>query len=407
MLAARYSCGKPNSSHWWQSLEKTSLNPTPRSERAELALDTILGRPATGIPAWFINPMEHGMIDRIAGVPEGSYLHRPEPTYRRMLINAGCCLVDQYISENPLSMGRFGYERGTTPLVAGIDAAEIRLDGTLIDSPEAVAAHIEAVRIPRLQDRVRTFDEEACVQSILDSEAAIQAQLGPPVLKSGYGFVHFPTLDYGMYGYEAYFMAYALYPDVIEQLFAAQADLALRHNAAALRAIREGDLPPLVRLDHDVADSRGTLVNIKSLDKLWFPHFASCLAPLLNSDVKLIWHCNGNLNEMVPRLLEVGLKGFQGFQYEDGMEYEAICAMKTKDGDPLFIIAGVSVTRTLPVGSPSDVRREMRWLVEHGPRTGLMLGASSSITPGVPWRNLQALIEGFHYYRMHGREGRM
>ena len=383
------------------------MNPTPLSERAQLALDTILGKPATGIPAWFINPMEHRMIDRIAGVPEGSYLHRLEPTYRQMLINAGCCLVDQYIPENPLSMGRFGYERCATPLVAGIDAAEIRVDGTLIDSPEAVAEHIEAVRIPRLQESVRTFDEEACVQGILGSEAAIQAQLGPAMLKSGYSFVHFPTLDYGMYGYEAYFMAYALYPDVIERLFAAQADLALHHNTAALRAIREGNLPPLVRLDHDMADSRGTLVSIKSLDKLWFPHFARCLAPLLDSDVKLIWHCDGNLSEMVPRLLEVGLKGFQGFQYEDGMNYEAICAMKTKDGDPLFITAGVSVTRTLPAGSPSDVRREMRWLVEHGPRTGLMLGASSSITPGVPWRNLQALIEGFHHYRRHGREGRM
>ncbi len=381
------------------------MNPTPLSERAQLALDTILGKPATGIPAWFINPMEHRMIDRIARVPEGSYLLRPEPTYRQMLINAGCCLVDQYIPENPLSMGRFGYERGAAPLVAGIDAVEIRVDGMLIDSPEAVAAHIEAVRIPRLQESVRTFDEEACVQSILDGEAAIQAQLGPAMLKSGYSFVHFPTLDYGMYGYEAYFMAYALYPDVIERLFAAQADLALRRNTAALRAFREGNLPPLVRLDHDMADSRGTLVHIKSLDKLWFPHFAGCLAPLLNSDVKLIWHCDGNLSEMVPRLREVGLKGFQGFQYEDGMDYEAICAMKTRDGDPLLISAGVSVTRTLPAGRPSDVRREMRWLVEHGPQTGLMLGASSSITPGVPWRNLQALIEGFHYYRIHGREG--
>jgi hypothetical protein len=51
MLAARYSCGKPNSSHWWQSSEKTSINPAPLFERAQLALDTILGKPGTGIPA--------------------------------------------------------------------------------------------------------------------------------------------------------------------------------------------------------------------------------------------------------------------------------------------------------------------------------------------------------------------
>ena len=39
------------------------------------------------------------------------------------------------------------------------------------------------------------------------------------------------------------------------------------------------------------------------------------------------------------------------------------------------------------------------WLVEHGPKQSMFLGGSSSIAPGVSWENLQALAEGFHYYR--------
>ena len=74
----------------------------------------------------------------------------------------------------------------------------------------------------------------------------------------------------------------------------------------------------------------------------------------------MIWHCDGNLMQMVPRLLDAGLHGFQGFQYENGMDYERICQMKSCEGDSLIIIAGVSVTRTLPQGTPDDVRREMR-----------------------------------------------
>jgi hypothetical protein len=99
----------------------------------------------------------------------------------------------------------------------------------------------------------------------------------------------------------------------------------------------------------------------------------------------------------------VGLHGFQGFQYEAGMDYEKICRMKTRQGEELIIIAGVSVTRTLPMGTPDDVRRELRWLVERGPRTGLFLACTSSVTPGVPWRNIEALVEGLRYYRAHGR----
>lgn len=129
------------------------------------------------------------------------------------------------------------------------------------------------------------------------------------------------------------------------------------------------------------------------------------IRPFLDAGVRLIWHCDGNLMEMVPRLLECGIGGFQGFQYEDGMDYERICRMTDRDGGPLFILAGVSVTRTLPFGTPDDVRRELRWLVENGPPVGLMLGASSSIAPGVCPENLDRLFDGLRYYQEHGRKG--
>ena len=372
-------------------------------ERALLTRDVIDGKPVKGIPTWLINPMEWRMIDRLAEMPEGSYRQNPVATYHRMFEKIGIGLVDQWIPDNPLSMGSQGYEAGTEH-GATTGAEEVTIDGILIDSPEAVVAHLESVVFPSLQAALaQPYDEEARVREIIAGEAAVQQTIGPNMLKSGYGFIHFPGFTYYNYGYANYFMAYGLYPEVIERHFALQADLALRNNRAAARAFVEGDLPRLFRLDHDMADSRGTLVNIASLDELWFPHFARCLEPLLKTDVKLIWHCDGNLSQMVPRLLEVGLKGFQGFQYEDNMDYEQICRLKTRDGDDLFIIAGVSVTRTLPMGTPADVKREMRWLVENGPKTGLILGGSSSITPGVSWENLRTLVEGFAFYREHGR----
>jgi hypothetical protein len=372
------------------------------TETAQLALDTILQKPTRGIPSWLINPMQHSIIERISGAPAGDYKRKPEQTYLAMLRAAGTCLLDQYIPENPLTMEEAGFE-GDASKTATAGAQKIVVDGIEIDSPEAVVEHLEKIEFPRLRQAVADFNEARLVQDILAGEQALQDILGPSILKSGYGFIVMPVLDYYRYGYEHYFMAYAHYPDVLEKHFLLQADYGILHNRAAARTYAEGNLPPLYRLDQDMADSRGTLVNIKSLDKIWFPHFSRCLEPLLKTDVRLIWHCDGNLMQMVPRLLEVGLRGFQGFQYEDGMDYPKICAMKTRTGESLFIIAGVSVTRTLPFGSPADIQREMTWLVDNGPRTGLVLGASSSITPGVPWANIQTLIEGFQYYREHGR----
>ncbi len=377
---------------------------------ARMALDALLGKPAEGVPSWVIHPMEHGIIERLADVREGTYRKNPVETYLRMQRNAGTGMIDQWIPDNPLSMGDHGYD-DDAPKGATTGAGSVIRDGITIDSPEAVAEHIEKIAVPRMQQAARKWRSDPekhaaeTVRNILDGERRVQELFGPDILKAPYGVAGFPSLPYFTYGYQNYFMAYALYPDVVERDFKAQADYHALRNCAVAQAYAAGNLPPLLRLDHDIADSRGTLVDVRSLDRIWFPHFERSLAPLLDSGLKLIWHCDGNLMQMVPRLLEVGLQGFQGFQYEDGMDYEKICGLKTRDGGELLIVGGVSVTRTLPFGTPDDVKKELRWLVEHGPRNSLFLGGSSSIAPGVPFANMAAFVEGLRYYRENGRKG--
>jgi hypothetical protein len=372
------------------------------NERNALAMDTLLQKPTKGIPTGLFHLMQQSYIERLAGAGEGDYLKNPEEVYIRMLRNVGVNKVDQYLADNPLSMGDEGFQNTVRGATTG--AEEIILDGILIDAPEAVAEHMEQYEFPRIKASLSAFDEEKRIKEILQSEYEQSEKYGGGILKTGHGFIHLPGLYYTVYGYANYFMAFALYPDIIEKHFKLQADLALLNNKAAARAYIEGGLPPMFRADHDMADSRGTLANIKTLEKIWFPEFARCMEPVFKSGVRVVWHCDGNLMQMVPRLIDVGIKGFQGFQYEDGMDYVKICKMKAKDGTPLIIEGGVSVTRTLPFGTPEDVRREMQFLVENGPETGLFLSTSSSVTPGVPWENIEMMIEGFRYYRQHGRD---
>ena len=76
------------------------------TDNAQLAWDTIRREPRKEIPVGgILNPMEWTMIDRMAGMPEGSYEADPVATYRRMLENSSCCMVDQWIPENPLTPG--------------------------------------------------------------------------------------------------------------------------------------------------------------------------------------------------------------------------------------------------------------------------------------------------------------
>jgi hypothetical protein len=375
-------------------------------ERAKLAWDTIAMKPTQGIPSWMLHVMDIPFMEKMTGRQPGDYKQYPDEIYIEFQRQGGCCFIDQYLSDNPLSMGAHGYEASTEHgATTGLE--DILRDGMRIDSPEAVLEHLEKFVFPRRKERIKNFnpDDPKLIEQLIESECRIQRLLGSDILKGPYadGFQSFPTFHYWEYGYTHYFTAYAMCPELMERDFAQQADLAVLENQAAANAIKQGGLPPLIRLDYDMADSRSTLVNIKSLDEIWFPHFARAIQPFLDAGVRLIWHCDGNLMEMVPRLIEVGIRGFQGFQYEDGMDYEKICGMTDRDGEPLFIIGGVSVTQTLPFGTLDDVRKELNWLVENGPRQGLMLGGSSSIVPGTNHENIKTLMEGLNYFREHGR----
>ncbi|MBN1341125.1 MAG: hypothetical protein JXQ73_00495 [Phycisphaerae bacterium] len=372
---------------------------------AQLARDTIALQHTQGIPTAFLHVMDHTLLEQVAAAPSGAYRETPESVYLKFQQNIGACFCDQWIPTNPLTMSEAGYD-STISRGATTGLAEIVVDGVVIDSPEAVVDHMEDHLFPSFETAAADLDlmQDALVNELIRQESYVQELFGRDLLKVPYdGFQRFPRLQYGLYGYENYFMAYALYPEVMERGFMLEANLAVKHNALAARAIVEGGLPRVVRLDHDMTDSRGTLADPKTLDQMWFPQFARSIQPLLDAGIRLLWHCDGNVTPMIPRLIECGIGGFQGFQYEDGVDYEAICKMTDRQGNPLMIWAGVSVTRTLPMGTKDDVRAELQWLVDNGPRVGLFLGASSSIIPATNRENVKALVEVLAFYREKGR----
>jgi hypothetical protein len=437
----------------------------PLGDRAQMALDTVELKDTTGIPSWMVHVMDMEFIEDFTGHARGDFRRDCQKVYLEFQHRCGVCMIDQFLPDNPFSMEQEGFASGAArSATTGI--GRIVRDGMEIDSPEAVIEHMERFEFPRLAKNARELaDASECgmgvppmcgtgilpvssqfpavsssssfsssgrqqkqkqeqqdmgkmpmlhtgkmpvphmdrkAKEILQGEVDVQRKFGRNILKAPYVF-SIPYLDYYSYGYENYFAAYALYPEMMERAFSLQADYAALFNQAVASAVAIGHLPRLIRLDHDIADSRGPLVDVRSLDRVYFPHFARAIAPLLATGVRCIWHCDGNLMPVVPRLLEAGVGGFQGFQYEDGMDYVSICRMKDRQGGPLLIIAGVSTSRTLPHGTRQDVIDQLNWLVANGPREGLFLGASSSIVPGTNRENIRTLIEGLNYYRVHGR----
>lgn len=347
-----------------------------------------------------VNLMEHRFIERVAG--GGCYREDPMNVYRDMQLRLGADVLDQWIYDNPLTMGDRGFE-ADTGAGATTGGGDPVLDGMTISEPEDAIEHMERFEFPRLEEKIARFDEEARIREIGLREYRCQKEISEKLLKTGYEYFTFPILRYYEYGYVNYFCAYAMAPDVMERDFELQTRLSELNNAAAAKAVERYGLPKVFRLDHDMTDSVSTLVDIRSMEKIWFPRLERCLKPAAEIGMDLLWHCDGAISAMVDPLIACGVTGFQGFQYECGVDYPALCKKRDRYGQPLSIIGGVSVTRTLPMGTPGDVARELGWLVENHGDTNLTLGCSSSLLPGVKWENVQALMEGFHYYRTHSK----
>ena len=107
-----------------------------------------------------------------------------------------------------------------------------------------------------------------------------------------------------------------------------------------------------------------------------------------------MWHCDGNYRPLLPDVLACGVAGLQGFQTECGMDLEWIVDLKTRAADPLLIFGAMSVTKTLPYGTPEDVRAEVRRTMEsRRERAGLVFFTSNTITPDVSLENVRAFWE--------------
>lgn len=169
---------------------------------------------------------------------------------------------------------------------------------------------------------------------------------------------------YTEYGYIAFLSACALYPEAVARLWWARS-LPARESAKILvRLYREYDLVPLLFCGEDICNNKGPLVSPEFLRAHYFPLERDILAPFLEGGVRVVRHCDGDIRPLLDDFLAVGYSGFQGFQYELGVDLFDLRERRSADGRELLLFTGLSVTRTLPFGTLEDVREEVSYFFD-------------------------------------------
>ncbi len=200
---------------------------------------------------------------------------------------------------------------------------------------------------------------------------------------------------YFQYGYEAFLSAVALYPEEVGRIYWEDAIIARERNKVLIKLMREWDLIPMLFCGHDICVNRGPMVDPDFLKQFYWPHAKLSIEPFLDADIRVIHHCDGNVMPLVDDMIYAGFSGFQGFQYECGVNPYELRKRRSLKGEVPLLLGGLSVSRTLPDGKPEDVIEDINYILDATDNgRGLFLFTSNVTGVEVPVENI---VCGYKY----------
>lgn len=148
----------------------------------------------------------------------------------------------------------------------------------------------------------------------------------------------------------------------------------------------------------DVGTQRDMMMSVP----LWREYLKPRLAALIRQakarkpDLIVEYHSDGNIERIIPELIEIGVDVLNPVQPEC-MDPVRI---KQQYGDSLSFRGCLGTQTVMPFGTPEQVRSQVRLLArEVGRGGGLVLAPSHVLEPEVPWENILALSEAMEAYQ--------
>lgn len=197
--------------------------------------------------------------------------------------------------------------------------------------------------------------------------------------------IHFEKAYFAR-GFENFLADIGAEPVFARKLLTAIIDrnLAMMENFIALDEI-DG-----VLMGSDWGSQLDTLMSVDLWDELIRPGEQK-MYDLVRSAGKEVWiHSCGNIRRLIPRLIDMGVQVLNPIQPE-AMD---IGELKRSFGDRLAFWGGISTQKTLPYGTPDEVRAEARQVRNLlGAGGGYIFSPAQSIQSDVPVPNILALLD--------------
>ena len=203
----------------------------------------------------------------------------------------------------------------------------------------------------------------------------------------------FLTHPKGVRDVAQWYMTVASDPDFVQELFDRQVDIAIG-NLEKLHAIAGDVIDVVIVCGTDFGTQESTFCSCSSYDEIWLPRYKRINDWIhAHTTWKTFKHSCGAIESFLPSIIESGFDIINPVQCSaKGMDAKLL---KERHGDRItFWGGGVNTQKTLPFGTPDEVRREVLERCEtFAPGGGFVFNAIHNVQALSPTANVVAMIE--------------
>jgi uroporphyrinogen decarboxylase len=180
-------------------------------------------------------------------------------------------------------------------------------------------------------------------------------------------------------------------PEMTRYLIQKVSDFKYEYHRRCFVATR--GLVDTTQVTDDFGAQAGLLLSPRIFDAFYRPAIQRGIDLAKSYNLLVFHHDDGDCRKLLPRLVEMGIDLLNPVQWRCG-GWDLV-DLKARYGAKLCFHSAVDNQQTLPFGTPEDVRREVRMLIQTlgSDRTGFIIAPCHNLQPVSPVENIFALYE--------------